>query len=167
MQAAASAYEFGSISGSTFAVYFFAFIAAVIGFAAYRLSLHMFGSRLSPHTRKSLTHLATAMVGFLVFVVLFSAIYFSSLDGFYRAEMRGDQLVLHYILPERIIVLRLTDIGEVTRMPTFKGRWRLLVYGSTGQVYESANASYQDVRRAWRDLDALLSESGDAHQGTE
>ena len=167
MQVPASVYEFGSISGTTFAFYFFGFIAAVIGFAVYRLALHMFGPRHSPHTRKSLTHLATAVVGFLVFVIVFSAIYFSSLDGFYRAEMRGDELFLHYILPERIIVLRLADVGEVTRMPTFKGRWRLLVYRSTGQVYESANASYQDVRRAWRDLDALFTESGYADQHTE
>ncbi|MHC4944684.1 MAG: hypothetical protein ACYTG7_16830 [Planctomycetota bacterium] len=146
-------YHLGSESGSTFAFFFFAAITGFIGFAIYRVIYAGLTRFFEADPRLRAHRFSAASFGLTAFLGLFSMIYTSSLDGFYHAEPRGDELVLHYILPKRTVVLHRDDIGELTRGPTFKSQWRLRIYSTTGVEYESANAGYRPVKEAWHGLD--------------
>ena len=91
-------------------------------------------------------------MGVLVAIMIFSAIYLTSLAGFYWMELREDRLLLHYILPDRTIVLPRKEMAEAVRVPTYKGQWRLNVYTPSGQEYASAHADYASARKAWEVL---------------
>ena len=151
--ACANDYAFGSISGSTFAFYFFLAISLVIGIGTYTLLVH-------PEIRNILFHewspriARVVSLGFSAFLGLavFLAVYFTSLDGFYRMRLREGGLQVDYILPKRTLTFAKGSIAEAQREPTFKQRWRLVLYTPSGQRFESTNASYSDVKKAWECL---------------
>ena len=91
-------------------------------------------------------------------LMVFLGIYFSSLDGFYRLDMgkNGQEIHLDYILPKRTLILRRSEIAEVRRVPSYKGRWQLVLYTPTGARFTSARASYADARKAWQFLNTQL-----------
>ena len=146
-------FSFGSIQGSTFAFYFFLLFALLIGFAIYRLLLH---PRLIQIFRSSTPKLAALAIGAGIAVLVFLGVYFSSLDGFYGLEIRenGQEIRLDYILPKRTLTLRRSKIAEVRRVPSFKGRWQLILYTPTGEQFTSARADYASTRTAWEHLNA-------------
>ena len=108
--------------------------------------------KLLPNARLTGVRLGSAAVGGLVGLMMFSAVYLSSLAGFYQMELRDNHLLLHYILPDRTVVLSREEMAEAVRVPTFKGQWRLIVYTPSGQEYASAQANYASVRKAWEFL---------------
>jgi hypothetical protein len=81
------AYALASASGLTFAFYFFLALSGIVGLAVYVLLTQ-------PSSRRSHLGLATVRkpialpVALLVWLVVFSGIYLSSLAGFSRVEPR-------------------------------------------------------------------------------
>jgi hypothetical protein len=148
-------FSFGSASGSTFAFYFFLVFALLIGSAIYRLLL---SSRLNKIFRPSMPRLQALAIGTSIALMVFLGIYFSSLDGFYRLEIRenGQEIRLGYILPKRTLTLRRSTIAEVRRVPSYKGRWQLILYTPTGAQFTSARADYASTRKAWEYLNTRL-----------
>jgi hypothetical protein len=147
-------FSFGSVSGSTFAFYFFLVISFFLGGAIYRLlqEPRLGGTRGTARRRLSLA--IGAGVGGLVFL----GIYFNSLGGFYRLDVLqgGEQIHLAYILPSRTITLSQRDIAEIRRVPSFKSRWQLVLYTPAGAQFTSAHANYPDALKAWAYLTAHL-----------
>ena|ERR1051326_1033202 len=75
-------------------------------------------------------------------------LYVTSLSGFSRLELRDGRLSIHYILPNRTVVLPFSEILSVQEESAYKGRWRLAIIAETGETYESALAFRDDVHRA-------------------
>jgi putative copper export protein len=148
-------FSFGSTSGSTFAFYFFLLLALFVGFAIYRLLLE---PRLNKMLRPSMPRVKALLIGAAIALLVFLGIYFSSLDGFYQLNIRanGEEIRLGYILPKRTLTLRRSEIAEVRRVPSYKGRWQLILYTGTGAQFTSAHADYASTRKAWEYLRSQL-----------
>jgi hypothetical protein len=148
-------FSFGSVSGSTFAFYFFMLIAGFIGIAIYRLLLE---PRLNKMFYPSMSRPLALSIGTGVALLVFLGIYFSSLDGFYRLEIEeaGQDVRLEYILPRRTLNLKRSMIAEARRVPAYKTRWQLILYTPTGAEYTSARSDYASTRKAWEYLSNQL-----------
>ncbi len=123
--------EFGSRSGSYFALALFGSLFGLLGFGVSReIRLRRPGWRLW----------RTTLPGLFLFAVPITLIYGTALSGFYEAELRGDQIQLHYFLPGGVDVLSIEEISRIEAEPDMncKGRWRLELYRRTGERYQSA-----------------------------
>lgn len=88
------------------------------------------------------------VLGALVALAVFFALYLSTLSGFSQLALRDDQLTVRYILPERDMVLSFSEVMNVQEEQAYKGRWRLVLTTETSGTYESPLASRTDVRKA-------------------
>jgi hypothetical protein len=151
-------FSFGSVSGSTFAFYFFLLFALFIGFAIYRLLLEPRVKRIFWPSTDTTPGLQAAAIGSGIALLIFLGIYFSSLDGFYRLEIQenGQEIHLEYILPRRTLILRQSEIAEVRREASYKSRWQLVLYTPAGVQFTSARADYASTRKAWERLSAQV-----------
>jgi hypothetical protein len=142
---AAQSYSFGSASGTTLAFYFFLCLAVFIGVAIYTLCTNPMVCRFGGAP----TRRATAIgVGLVASLTVFLGIYFSSLDGFYRMNIQGEEVRLIYILPERVRVLQRREIAGVTERPAYKTLWQLVIRTQSGKVFTSARSDFSRVRMA-------------------
>jgi hypothetical protein len=146
------AYALASASGLTFAFYFFLAFSAFVGLAVYVLLTQ-------PSSRRSQLGLATVRtsialpVALLVWLVVFTGIYLSSLAGFHQVILDGDGVHLEYAVPRRSLMVRYADIGDVLRRPTYRQLWHLEIYTRTGTRFQSTPGRYAEVKAAAEDLD--------------
>ena len=119
--------EFGSRSGSVFALCLFAVIFGALGWSIAR------EIRLRRRQRW-----LGIIVGLSFFAGPITATYASSLSGFYEAVGVGPSLRLHYLLPGIVSEIPLASISDVRAVPWYRLRWRLIVTTSSGVTYESA-----------------------------
>jgi len=118
--------QFGSRSGSCFALIFFSAMFGALGWAfAREIRVRMQGRR----TRLGRT------IGALVFAVPVSFIYFSMLSGFYELEFHGKSLRLYYLFPGVVEETPLPH-SSAKIVPVYKGRVRLMLSTDYG-VFES------------------------------
>ena len=122
-------FEFGSRSGSFFAIALFGTLFGAMGLAA------ALGIR---QRIRGVRRVTAAALGLALFVLPVSLIYTSSLGGFYEVEVQEGRLALRYLLPQCATVLPIAEIGEVSAAPAFRGRWRLHIVTRDGRRYESA-----------------------------
>jgi hypothetical protein len=149
----AESFTFGSVSGTTFAFFFFLCMALFIGFAIYELLRNPAARRFggSPATRR------TALIaGAALALAVFLAVYFSSLNGFYRLEVREDEFRMVFILPGRTRILQRGDIAGITSRPAYKTLWQLLLRTRSGDEFASARSDLARVRLAQQRLAPLL-----------
>lgn len=85
--------------------------------------------------------------GTVLSLEVFFALYFTSLSGFSRLDLRADRLTIHYILPERTTILSFGDVTSVQEEPAHKGRRRLVLTTETSGTSERALVSRTDVRK--------------------
>jgi hypothetical protein len=104
------------------------------------------------HKRLFTARLVSLGVSAFLGLVVFLAVYFTILDGFYRMQLREGGLQVDYVLPKRTLTFAIGSIAEARREPAFKQHWRLVLYTPSGQRFESTNASYSDVKKAWECL---------------
>ncbi len=74
-----------------------------------------------------------------------TAIYASSLSGFYEAVAVGPSLRLHYLPPGIVSEIALDSISDIRAVPAHKLSWRLIVTTSSGERYESATSGRASV----------------------
>ena len=129
--------QFGSRTGSYLALALFCAVFAVLSVALAG------GIARGPRLRSRTAWL----LGSLVFAALTATLYYSSLNGFYEAELLGDRLVLSYLYPTTAELL-LDEISSVRTAPAFKGTWRLYVTSAQGVEYASATARREVVETA-------------------
>lgn len=140
-------FEFGSRSGSYFALALFGSIFAVLGWGIAREI-----RRRLPKRSRWWANVA----GVLLFACPVSLIYASSLNGFYEAEVRGDKLLLRYLLSGQEEAMPLSEISKLDEAYVFKGRWRLHIARSTGERYVSATWGHAPVSKALAEIRARV-----------
>jgi hypothetical protein len=145
-------YVLTSSSGLVFAFWFFLGMSATIAFVIYGL--------LSwPSVRRrelglGVVRKAVAIpVALLVWFVIFTAIYLSSLAGFHTVTLDDDSARLDYAIPPSSVRMRYADIGDIIRTPAYKSLWRLQIYTLTGDRFQSAPGSYREIKTAAEDLE--------------
>lgn len=129
--------QFGSRTGSYLALVLFCLVFMVVSIAIARIAAR--SARLQRG--------AAWLFGSLVFGALIATLYYSSLSGFYEAEIRSDRLVLSY-LSKTTVEIDLDQIASVRTAPAFKNTWRLYVVNQLGVEYASATAQREVVETA-------------------
>lgn len=94
------------------------------------------------------SHRPCVVLGGLTAFIIFAGFSLTSLSGFSKLDYNTGQLTIHYILPERTVVLPFIEVMNVQEEPAFKGRWRLVLTTDTSGMYESVLASSDEVRHA-------------------
>ncbi len=141
-------FHFGSVSGSVFAFWFFGLMGLFVGIAFYALSTNLNYRRGALRNVHVLPRWQGTLLGAGLGLLLLSLVYFTSLDGFYHMTVREDGIRLGFILPERALFVKRSEIAEVRTTPSYKSRWRVHIYTHTGGEFVSAHAWYPDVRKA-------------------
>jgi hypothetical protein len=139
-------FRFGSESGSYAALLLFTTMFAALGMVCAR-ALRRRG-RVGPRT--------AALAGAALFIVPVALVYGSSLNGFYRATLSGDEIVLRY-LPGWNEHAACRDLSNVEAIPAFKGRWRLRILLASGGTRVSATSGRDQVRAQAREMGQHLS----------
>jgi hypothetical protein len=144
-------YDLASASGLMVGFWFFLCLSAAIAFMIYALMSW-------PSVRRRELGLGVVRktvavpLALLIGVVIFSAIYLSSLAGFHSVTVGDDDVKLAYAVPSLSVNMRYAEIGDVIRRPAYKSQWRLEVYTTTGQKFESAPGSYRPVKEAAEEI---------------
>ena len=137
--------EFGSRSGSVFALALFGTVFVIIGV----------GVAIEAR-RRAVSLTAAYGLGLFLFAGPIALIYGTSLNGFYEAAIADDGLVhLHYLLGY-VDHVPLSSITSVEPRPWYKGRWRLHITDASGATYESATWHRVEVRDAATRLNAAV-----------
>jgi hypothetical protein len=147
MEHATQSWTFGDPTGWTIACALFLLWSGVVGLGVYGISYRLLTMGSLDQEQRA-GRQTSVVLGTLVALPIFFALYFTSLSGFSRLDFRDGQLTLRYILPERNMVLPFSEVMNVQEEPAFKSRWRLVLTTETSGTYESALASRMDVRRA-------------------
>lgn len=129
--------EFGSRSGSAFALALFGTIFLIIGV----------GVAIEAR-RRAVVAAAAYGLGLFLFLGPIGLIYGTSLNGFYEAAIADDGLVHLRYLFGSIDDVPLSSITSVEPRPWYKGRWRLHITDASGTTYESATWHPVEVRQA-------------------
>jgi len=126
-----------------------------LGFLTYAIMKRlasMGGAEITPTTGR----VRGIVSGTTIAMGVFIGFYASSLAGFYDLQVRGDQVVLHYLFPDRYVTQLAVNVLKVDKEPAFKSKWRLVVHDVDGAVYQSALSSQQDVQRALTALQPVI-----------
>lgn len=118
--------QFGSRSGSWFALIFFSVMFGALGWA--------FAREIRVRTQGRRTPLGRT-IGALVFAGPVAFIYLSMLSGFYELEFHSRSLRLHYLFPGVVEETPLPH-SSAKAVPVYKGRVRLVLSTDYG-VFES------------------------------
>jgi hypothetical protein len=141
--------EFGSRTGSWFALGLFGAVFGALGLGVNRET-----QRRSP----SISAWVARGLGLLLFLGPVSLIYVTSLGGFYEAQVDRQLLRLRYLAGSTLEV-PLAQISEVRAVPWYRGRWRLQVLESSGRRYESATWDRESVATSTARLKNAVQES--------
>ena len=140
-------WSFGDPTGWAIVCGLFLSFSTAVGWGVCGISYH-FLSMGSLDQRQRASCRPCVVLGGLTALIIFAAFYFTSLRGFPQLDYRTGQLTIHYMLPERTVVLPFIEVMNVQEVPAFKGQWRLVVVTDTSGIYESALSSQADVNRA-------------------
>src|SRR5262245_28096872 len=159
------AYALASASGLMFGFWFFLVLSAAIAFIIYGLL-----SWPSVRRRELGLGVVRKMIAIplacLIGVVIFAAIFLSSLAGFHTVTVGNDDITLAYAIPPLSVSVRYADIGDVIREPAYKSRWRLQIYTTTGSRFESAPGSYRPVKDAAEEIGRRVKAGSDGSKGS-
>lgn len=147
MEHATQTWSFGDPTGWTVACVLFSLWSGVVGLGVYGISYRLLTMGSLDQEQRA-GRQTSVVLGTLVALTIFSALYFTSLSGFSQLDLRDDQLTVRYILPERTTILPISEVINVQEEPAYKGRWRLVFTTETSGTFESALASRTDVRKA-------------------
>lgn len=120
--------QFGSRSGSWFALGLFTAMFGTLGWGAAREI-----RRRSPRDSAIGRILGLAIVMGPVVMV-----YASSLSGFYDARIEGTMVRLHYLFPGVVAEIPIGEVTGVSAIPAIRGRQRLQIVARSGRRFESA-----------------------------
>ena len=163
MKMATMSWSFGDPTGWMVGCLFFGLLSLVLGGLVYGVSsrLTSMGSLDEP---RQASRRPSVILGCLMAIGIFSALYVTSLSGYSQLELRNGQLTIHYMLPERTVVLPFIEVMHVQEEPAFKGQWRLVLTTETSGTYESVLASQSDVHKAGEFLRQLMARPYSLHQ---
>jgi hypothetical protein len=139
--------EFGSRSGSWFALAFFSLVFGILGWAVERDVRRRSDGRAAAFARG---------LGLAIFLGPVTLVYASMLSGFYEAELSGDVVRLRYLLPG--VVSEVPAASTRARItPAYRDRVRMVVTAGD-HSYESTPWRRDRVDESLARLNALLLE---------
>ena len=156
-------WSFGDPTGWMVGCLFFGLLSLVLGGLVYGVSFRLtrMGSLDEPHQAN---RRPSVVLGCLMAMGTFSALYVTSLSGFSQLEFHNGHLTIQYMLPERTVALPFIEVMHVQEEPAFKGQWRLVLTTKTSGTYESALASQSDVHKAGEFLRQQMGQPYSLHQ---
>lgn len=163
MEHATQSWSFGDPTGWTIACILFVLWSGVVGWGVHSISYRLLNMGSLDQKQKA-SRRTSVTLGALVAFAIFSALYFTSLNGFSQLDLRNGQLTFRYMLPERTMVLPFSEVMIVQEEPAFKGRWRLVLTTDTNETYESALTSRTDVRRVGDFLRQQMAQPSSFHR---
>lgn len=138
--------EFGSRSGSWFALGLFSAMFGTLGWGLAR----------EVRWRSKTDSGVTRVLGLAMFIGPVALVYTSSLSGFYEAQVDGEILRLRYLFPRVVAEMPLAEVATLRAIPAIKGRQRLEITLRTGRRYESATWYRDAIAQSAARLRALL-----------
>jgi len=138
--------QFGSRSGSWFALGLFSAMFGLLGWGVAR-EIPKRSSRDSTFGR---------VLGLAMVVGPVVMIYASALSGFYEAQIEGSTLTLHYLVPSVVTEIALVDVVAARPIPAIRGRQRLQIVDRSGRYYESATWHRASIAQSAARLKELL-----------
>ena len=140
-------WTFGDPIGWMVGCLFFGLLSLILGGGVYGVSYRL--TRMGSLDESSqASRRPSVVLGCLMAIGIFSALYVTSLSGFSQLEFRNGHLTIQYMLPERTTVLPFLEVMHVQEEPAFKGQWRLVLTTETSGTYESVLASRTEVHKA-------------------
>lgn len=137
--------SFGSRSGSWAALTLFGAIFAILGALITREM-----ARRAPEAGARVRR----VIGWAFFIAPVSLIWWTSLAGFYEAQVRDGNLQLRG-LTGLATTLPASSITSIRARPWYRGRWRLVITAA-GTDYESASWHRTEVQSAGAKLNEAL-----------
>jgi hypothetical protein len=149
-------YELSSPSGATVAFVVFLLLALTLSMVLYAVLVRR-SARRAPFEGASAVHVPfAALLSTAVFALLFGALYFTTLGGFYQVELLDDEVRLHYLFPAHIVTVSRLELTQAERIPAHRGRWHLRLRTQQGDTYESALANDREVLESCEGVNAYL-----------
>jgi hypothetical protein len=145
----------GDATGAMWGALFFLALSLGLGYAVWAIVKRLACMGSLGESRVAGDGVGIAL-GVLISLGVFMMFYASSLSGFYDLQLRGDQVVLHYLFPDRYVTRSTFNLVKVEKEPAFKSQWRLVVHDVDGGVYQSTPGSLQDVQGAWTLLQPMI-----------
>jgi hypothetical protein len=155
----AKIYELGSPSGATVAFVVFLILSLAISMALYVELVRRSERHSLFQTMSGIQVPFAALLSTGVFVLLFGALFATTLEGFYKVELLDDEVRLHYLFPAHTVSVSRLELSGAERVPSHKGRWHLRLRTQQGEMYESALANDRAVLESWEGLHAYLEHS--------
>ena len=138
--------EFGSRSGSWFALGLFSAMFGALGWGMAR----------EPRVASAIEPKGARVLGLAMFLGPVTMIYVSSLSGFYDAQVDGEMLRLHYFVPGVVREIPLSEVVTARPIPAIRGRQRLEITDRSGRRYESATWYRDSIAKSAARLQQLL-----------
>jgi hypothetical protein len=137
----------GSRGGGYAALLFFSVIFATLGgVAAWEYHKQRLGGR-GP----------AVLAGLAVFLGPLMLVYYSSLNGFYEAQLSPTHLELRYLPPFSRERVAWSEISRAEVRPAYRGSWRVHLILASGGELESATSNRDSIESATRRLQAQIS----------
>jgi hypothetical protein len=100
------------------------------------------------------------LAGVAVFLGPLMLVYYSSLNGFYEAELSPTHLELRYLPPFSGERVAWSEISRAEARPVYRGSWRVHLVLASGGELESAASNRDSIEAATRRLQAQISIAG-------
>jgi hypothetical protein len=155
-----TSYELGSASGATVAFVVLLVLSLGISMVLYAALVRHSSRRASFQGEPAIQAPFAAILCTAVFALIFGAMYATTLQGFYRVELLGDEVRLHYLFPAHTVSVSRLELTQAERIPAHKGRWHLRLHTQQGATYQSALANDRAVLESWEGLTAYLDHQG-------
>ena len=149
-------YELCSASGATVALCVLLLLALGVSLVIYAMLMRWPSRRALFQDGMNMPPPLAAVLCTGVFALLFGAMYATTLQGFYRVELLGEEVRLHYLFPAHTVTLSRIELAQAERVPSHKGRWHLRLRTHQGTTYESALANDRAVLESWQGVNAYL-----------
>jgi hypothetical protein len=140
-------WSFGDPMGWAIACGLFLSFSTAVGWGVYGIFYRLLSMGSLDQGQRA-SRRPCVVLGGLAALMIFAAFYLTSLSGFSQLDYRAGQLTIHFMLPERTVVLPVIEVMNVQEEPAFKGQWRLVLITDTSGTYESALTSQADVHQA-------------------
>jgi hypothetical protein len=153
-------YELSSTSGAMVAFAVFLLFSLGLSMVLYAVLVRPSSRRAPFHDEPAVRASLAALTSTIVFGILFGALYVTTLRGFYRVELRDNEVRLHYLFPAHTVTLHRIELAQAERVSTHKGCWHLRLHTRQGTTYQSALANDRAVLESWEGLTAYLGGTG-------
>ena len=97
------------------------------------------------------------LAGVAVFLGPLMLVYYSSLNGFYEAQLSPTHLELRYLPPFSRERVAWSEISRAEARPAYRGSWRVHLILASGGELESASSNRDSIESATRRLQAQIS----------